>query len=83
MLVELGRLRLDRPLADWLALACLAVEVLPVSVAVAVEVATLPASFHRDPADRLIVATARVYGLPLLSRDGRIQQSDLVPIWTP
>lgn len=82
-LVDLGRLQLDRPLADWLALACSAVEVLPVSVAVAAEVAALPASFHRDPADRLIVATARVHGLPLLSRDGKIQQSGLAPIWTP
>lgn len=83
MLVDLGRLQLDRPLADWLALACSAVEVLPVTVAVAAEVAALPASFHRDPADRLIVATARVHNLPLLSRDGKIQQSGLVPIWTP
>ena len=83
MLVDLGRLQLDRPLAHWLALACLAVEVLPITAAVAVEVAALPASFHRDPADRLIVATARVHGLPLLSRDGKIQRSGLVPIWTP
>lgn len=83
MLVDLGRLQLDRPLAEWLELACSAVEVLSVTVAVAVEVAALPASFHRDPADRLIVATARVHGLGLLSRDGRIQQSALVPIWTP
>lgn len=83
MLVDLGRLQFDRPLADWLALACSAVEVLPVSVAVAAEVAALPASFHRDPADRLIVAAARVHGLSLLSRDGKIQQSGLVSIWTP
>ena len=83
MLVDLGRLQLDRPLADWLALACSAVEILPVTVAVAAEVAALPASFHRDPADRLIVATARVHPLPLLSHDGKIRQSGLVPIWTP
>lgn len=83
MLVDLGRLQLDRPLPDWLALACSAVEVLPVTVAVAAEVAALPATFHRDPADRLIVATARVHGLPLLSRDRKIQKFGLVPIWTP
>ena len=83
MLVDLGRRQLDRPLAHWLALACLALEVLPITAAVAVEVAALPASFHREPADRLIVATARVHGLPLLSNDGKIQQSELVPIWTP
>ena len=83
MLVDLGRLQLDRPLADWLALACSAVEVLPVTVAVAVEVAAFPACFHRPPAGRLIVATAHAHGLPLLSRDGKIQRSGLVPLWTP
>ncbi len=83
MLVDLGRLQLDRPLADWMVLACAAVEVLPITVAVAAEVAALPAFFHRDPADRLIVATARVHGLPLLSRDNKIRQSGLVTIWTP
>ena len=32
----------------------------------------LPGSFHPDPADRLLVATARVHGLTLLTADKRI-----------
>ena len=50
---------------------------------VAAEVADLPASFHRDPADRIIVATSRVMGRPLLTRDRRILQSRLVARWRP
>src|SRR6266436_5003790 len=29
----------------------------------------LPSSFHRDPAARIIVSTARVHGSPLLTKD--------------
>jgi PIN domain nuclease of toxin-antitoxin system len=32
----------------------------------------------RDPYDRLIIAQARVAGLPLITGDGKIQQSGLV-----
>ena len=35
--------------------------------------ARLPGAFHRDPADQLIVATARVYNLPLVTLDERIR----------
>jgi PIN domain nuclease of toxin-antitoxin system len=82
MLVDLGRLHLDSPLADWLDSACSAVQVLPISKEVATEVATLPSSLHRDPADRIIIATARVHRLPLLSRDTKISRTGLVAIWT-
>jgi PIN domain nuclease of toxin-antitoxin system len=82
-LVELRRLVLDRPLFDWLSLACSAVEILPITAAIAAEVAALPASFHRDPADRLIAATVRIHNLPLLSRDNKILAADLVSVWTP
>jgi PIN domain nuclease of toxin-antitoxin system len=47
--------------------------------AVAAEVAALPDSFHRDPADRIIVATARVLGAALVTRDRRIVEAGLVP----
>jgi PIN domain nuclease of toxin-antitoxin system len=47
---------------------------------VAAEVAGLPDSFHRDPADRIIVSTARVLGATLLTRDQRIQDSGLVSV---
>ena len=39
----------------------------------------LPDDFHRDPADRIIVATARVHDATLLTRDKRIIDAKLVP----
>ena len=47
--------------------------------AIAAEVALLPATFHRDPADRIIVATALVQGAMLVTSDRRIIESKLVP----
>ena len=41
----------------------------------------LPPSFHGDPADRLIVATALCHGLPLATHDSAIQASCVIPIW--
>ncbi|MCC6991543.1 MAG: PIN domain nuclease [Acidobacteria bacterium] len=49
----------------------------------AAEVARIPATFHRDPADRLIVATCRVLGAPLVSKDRLITSSRLVKSWRP
>ena len=84
-LVSLGRLTLDRPLDRWLLLAVrpAVVRIVPVSVAVAVELEGIPATFHRDPADRVIVATARALSLPVLTRDRKIIDSGLVTIWAP
>ena len=39
---------------------------------VALSASYLPGSFHRDPADRLLIATARELGVPLVTRDRRI-----------
>ena len=79
-LVSLQRLRLDRPLRDWLerAVAAPLVRVVDLSPAIAAAVAALPDSFHRDPADRIIVATAQVYGATLLTDDRRIRKAALV-----
>ena len=44
------------------------------------EVATLPETFHRDPADRIIVSTARIFRATLLTRDQRIVDSGVVPV---
>jgi PIN domain nuclease of toxin-antitoxin system len=84
LLVQLGRLRLDDALDDWLRIAAspAAVNVLPITPAVVTEMNRLPIGFHQDPADRLIVATARVAGLPLATHDTRIRRSRLSPVWT-
>lgn len=78
---ERGRLRLPIPLRDWLERATAAplVQRVGIGPAVAAEVAVLPESFHRDPADRILVATARVVGAALVSSDDRIQRAQLVP----
>lgn len=83
MLVERGRLALDVPLRDWLEAAAhpRSVRLLPISADVAAAVAALPETFPRDPADRVIVATSRVRGVPVLTHDDRIRRSRLVRRW--
>jgi PIN domain nuclease of toxin-antitoxin system len=79
-LVSLGRLALDRPLREWLerAAAPPLVRRVGISPAVAAAVADLPETFHRDPADRIIVATARIMGAALLTNDTRIRDAGIV-----
>ena len=84
MLVSLGRLELKTTLDAWLAIAAdpITVRVIPITPHIAAEVARLPDAFQRDPADRLIVATSRVHGLPLLTKDTAIAKSGLVRLWS-
>ena len=64
-LVERGRLELPRPLEEWLdlALGYPGIRLADLSPEVAAASTRLPGKFHRDPADQIIVATARVNGL--------------------
>ncbi len=80
-LSELGRIRLRLPLRDWLELATAPplVTRCAITPAIAAEVAVLPSTFHRDPADRIIVATARVHGATLLTTDRPIIKAGIVP----
>jgi PIN domain nuclease of toxin-antitoxin system len=80
-LVDLGRVRLAIPLRQWLdqATASPIVERVSVSPAIAAETTSLPSHFHRDPADRIIVATARILGATLLTSDERIIAANVVP----
>ena len=81
---SLGRIQLAVPLREWLekAMAPPLVRRQGISPAVAAELAALPASFHRDPADRILVATARVMGATLLTQDRRIVDSGLAATLT-
>jgi PIN domain nuclease of toxin-antitoxin system len=81
MLYANGRIRLTVPLRDWLerATAPPLVERRDLTPAIAAEVAQLPAWFPGDPADRILVATARVHGDTLVTSDARIVESKLVP----
>jgi PIN domain nuclease of toxin-antitoxin system len=83
LLVHVGRLRLDVSFEAWLAVATApaTVRILPTMPATVLEMNRLPRRFHQDPADRLIVATAKALGLPLSSHDGRLRRSGLVKLW--
>jgi PIN domain nuclease of toxin-antitoxin system len=85
MLVERGRIELDLPLGEWLDAAAhpRSVQIVSIAPRIAAAVASLPDSFHRDPADRLIVATSRALGIPVLSHDRLINRSRLVTRWRP
>lgn len=74
LLVAGGRLRLDRPPAQWFqeALSRPGVRAVEVAPDIAVEAATLPGPLHGDPADRLLVATARLRSLTLVTADRRL-----------
>ena len=73
-LVELNRLVLRCPVAEWIdqALAYPGIRLLFLTPRIVVESTQLPGDFHRDPADQIIVATARIRGCPLLTADARI-----------
>lgn len=83
MLVERRRLTFRVPLAEWLEAAAhpRSVRLLRLTPVIAAETAALPKTFHRDPADRIIVATCRTMELPLVTRDRRILRSRLVSRW--
>jgi PIN domain nuclease of toxin-antitoxin system len=72
--VASGGIELSMPLRDWVArsLAELHAETLVVTHDVALEAYALPGRFHRDPADRMLVAAARCHGLTVLTADERI-----------
>ena len=82
-LVERGRLALDVPFSEWLEAAAhpRSVRLLPTSIRIAAEIARLPDSFHRDPADRIIVAASRAHRIPVLTHDDRIRKSRLATLW--
>jgi len=75
MLVERGRMSLAMSIDNWLiAVGSLeGLEIVPVSAAVAVQSTRLPGEFHKDPADRMIVALARERNATLVTADEKIR----------
>lgn len=69
-----GRVQLGMPCQDWMkeALGAPGLSILEFSPHIAVEAADLPGPFHGDPADRMIVACARIKKLILATRDEKI-----------
>ena len=56
------------------ALAYPGVELIGLSSKIAIESTRLPAPFHKDPADQIIVATARVLAWPIMTLDEKIRR---------
>jgi PIN domain nuclease of toxin-antitoxin system len=83
MLHQKGRLVLPIPFADWLARATdeSVLTVLPIDRDVIIALGALPPAFHGDPADRIIVATARTHALPLATHDAAIRRARAVKLW--
>ncbi len=84
MLVAKKRLELDRDVLAWArqALALPRVALLPLSPEIAVASSALPAEFPGDPADRIIVSTAREGGAAVVSKDARLRGvAGLKTVW--
>ena len=78
-----GRVVVDEGFGPWplwlrTAAASPHLEVLPLTVDVAIESEQLGGAFPPDPADRLIAATARIHGLTLVTSDRLIRKSGAV-----
>ena len=67
-----GRIALHLPCQRWVDSALKGAQLAPLSPAIAVEANYLPGEFHPDPADRILVATARLTDATLVTRDSRI-----------
>lgn len=74
MLEKKGRVGLPRSIGAWVqeALAMPGIALAHLTPEIVIESVSLPGDLHGDPADRLIVATARVIGATLLTKDRRL-----------
>lgn len=74
MLEAKGRLTLQLPVVEWVhqALRLPGLTLIPLTPEIAVDSTRLPGHFHGDPADRIIVATARQTGATVMTADRQI-----------
>ncbi len=81
-LVEYERLKLACPVEEWMdsALTIPGIQWIELTPDIAIESTQLPGHFHKDPADQIIVATARIHDLALLSEDNRILKYEHVTL---
>lgn len=73
-LAQYDRLALPCSVSEWLdqALSYPRVTLLELTPAIAAGSTMLPGAFHRDPADQIIVATARLLDCPIITTDQKI-----------
>ncbi|MER8388833.1 type II toxin-antitoxin system VapC family toxin [Mesorhizobium sp. M0166] len=84
MLISRGRLLLSMDVGEWLATVSKLEKLSFISVDndIAVNSTELPGEFHKDPADRIIVATSRKFAAPLVTADQKLRDYRYVKtIW--
>lgn len=84
MLINKGRLILSMDVESWLEEVSQidGVRFVPVDNEIGIKSTALPGEFHKDPADRIIVATARRLAIPLVTADEKIIKYEYVKtIW--
>ena len=74
LLIAKKRLILTLELNDWIAKSEMLpfFKFIPVDNSVAIKSVNLPQPLHRDPADRIIIATAISLGAPIVTKDEKI-----------
>lgn len=74
MMAARRKIELQITPAEWLSYAVekTGIRVMELSPNIAIEACSLPGNFHKDPADRIIVATARVNNMVLITKDTKI-----------
>jgi PIN domain nuclease of toxin-antitoxin system len=84
MMASRKKIELQITPGEWLAhaLGKTGIKVIEISPDIALDACNLPGEFHKDPADRIIVATARVNNMPLIPKDERIlNYSQVKGVW--
>ena len=73
-LAQKGKIELSEPLPQWIKKVTNhpKVSMIDISGEIALESCSLPGTFHLDPADQMIVATARIHQALLLTKDQKI-----------
>jgi PIN domain nuclease of toxin-antitoxin system len=72
MLHERNKIFLTQPFDAWIDEATENIKIINLNRAIASDSAQLPDCNHKDPADRFIISTARVYNAKLMTRDSKI-----------
>ncbi len=74
MLEAKGRIQLQKTCIDWVreALKAPKLRLVPLTPEVAIESSRLPGTIHGDPSDRILVATSRLTGASLVTKDRQL-----------
>jgi PIN domain nuclease of toxin-antitoxin system len=74
MMASVGKVEIRIPAELWLeqAISQTGLEIFELNPKIATESCDLPGDFHKDPADRIIVATARINNMKLVTKDKKI-----------